>query len=342
MRKPIRRAVPHLVAPSLAARDMALRQAGSLSAHSSYMQAWPCMSAVEAVQPAAALRPEAFTIGAWNMERCRNVDGSAALIRQAGVDVLLASEMDVGMARSGQRNTVRDLARALGMGWVFGVEFVELRLGNPRDRRAYDGQVNNAGLHGNAILSRLPLRDAALLPLDAGGHWFVASPKGDGQRRVGGRMAICARVETGFGLLTVAATHFESESDPAGRALQAARLAGGIERTYDSGPCVLGGDLNTHDFYDTGVDRDRMLAAPGETEPAFDVFAEARFDWRASNTGLPTTRRHPDDPPDRPATSIDWLLTRDVTATDPGVVPALSRDGETLSDHELITVRIGA
>ena len=342
MRDPVRRAVPQLVAPSLSARQAALERAGDRQAHDAYLAAWPCMAAIEAVQPEIAARPERLKIAAWNMERCCHVEASAELIRDSGAEIVLATEMDVGMARSGQRDTVRDLARLLGMGWVFGVEFVELRLGNPSERRRCAGQVNASGLHGNAILSRVPLRDAALIPLDKGGDWYAGSPKGDGQRRVGGRMAVSARVETGFGPVAVASVHFESESDPAGRAVQAARLAGQMQRIYGDGPCVIGGDLNTHAFHDAGVDAATMLADPEETEPAFRIFADAGFEWRDANTGLPTTRLHPHDPPTRPVTAIDWLLTRGVATRDPAIVPALGADLTTLSDHEMIVATVGA
>ena len=74
-----------------------------------------------------------------------------------GADVVLLTELDVGMARSGNRHTVRELARTMGAGYAFGVEYVELGLGDDREKAWHAGESNAVGLHGNAILSKAPL-----------------------------------------------------------------------------------------------------------------------------------------------------------------------------------------
>ena len=93
-------------------------------------------------------------IAAWNAERCKYLPESAALLAGIGADVVLLSELDVGMARSGNRHTPRELARALGSGYLFGVEYVELGLGDNREKAWHAGQSNQSGLHGNGILSK--------------------------------------------------------------------------------------------------------------------------------------------------------------------------------------------
>jgi hypothetical protein len=85
------------------------------------------------------------------------------------------------MKRTEYRDVVRDLARGLEMNFAYGVEFVEvdrlLDLGleeieapdkNVEARLREDLKVDrtrNRGLHGNAILSRYPIRRARILRL---------------------------------------------------------------------------------------------------------------------------------------------------------------------------------
>jgi len=74
-------------------------------------------------------------------------------------------QLDIGMARSGNRHTVAELAVALGMGYAYGIEFIELGLGDEREEEWHKDERNAAGFHGNAILSRYPLNDFALIRL---------------------------------------------------------------------------------------------------------------------------------------------------------------------------------
>lgn len=320
-----------------ASEDRARASAGGTMAdHDAWMAAWPAMQTLELSQPPIDLPvPDQITVAAWNIERCKRVEDSAGLLRRAGADVVLATEMDWGMARSGQRHTPRDLARALGFGYVFGVEFVELGTGDPYETSLFDGQPNAHGLHGNAILSRYPLRNGALIPLDSGGDWYAASPKGDGQYRVGGRMAMAAQIDAPNGPVTFAAVHFESESTPASRGAQMRTLTDGIDRHFGPGPCVIGGDLNTNAM--RAMTAGERLANAARVEPCFAVAQAAGFGWQNINTGGPTTRAAPGKMPHYPLDPLDWLFTRNIPGSTPQVWPALSAHGDYLSDHELIT-----
>ncbi|MHC0053594.1 endonuclease/exonuclease/phosphatase family protein [Actibacterium sp. D379-3] len=341
MRDVIRTITGEMECPSAADRQAAAAAWGSRAAHDGFQGGWPCLNTIEYVAPAQPLAmPAALTVAAWNIERCKRVEESASVLRAAGADVVLATEMDLGMARSGQRHTTRDLAAALGMGYAFGTEFVELGAGDPFETAEFKDCPNLHGLHGNAILSRWPLENLALIPLDDGGEWFVRAPKADGQYRVGGRMAMAAQIATGAGPLTLIAAHYESESDAAGRAAQTARMLDGVAKLYGGGPCVIGGDFNTNGFQETIIRGADMLARAPDIEPAFAQFAGFGFDWRACNTGQVTTRLQPHAPPDRPLKTLDWLLTRGVRAEAPFVRPALSEAGAYLSDHEMIGLRV--
>ncbi|NND90041.1 MAG: endonuclease/exonuclease/phosphatase family protein [Granulosicoccus sp.] len=337
----MRTVTSNLVLPNMAERLEATRRWGNQQAHDHYQAQWPCLNSIELQnQPATETAPRTLMISAWNIERCKHIAESADLIRRVGADIVLASEMDLGMARSGQHHTTRELASQLDYSYAFAVEFVELGLGDARETADCDGLGNLHGLHGNAILSRWPLRNVVLLPLDAGGYWFVQAPKNDGQYRVGGRMAIAAQIDTLAGPLTLVCTHYESESDADGRALQTQTLLDGLDTIYGNTPAVIGGDLNTNAFMSTGTSPDDMLNRPNSIEPSFTHFEKHGFDWRNANTGRVTTRLNPDSTSSVPLKTLDWLFVRGISAYEPFVTPALTPNGEYLSDHELIGTQI--
>ncbi|WP_342238821.1 endonuclease/exonuclease/phosphatase family protein [Inquilinus sp. OTU3971] len=309
-------------------------------AHDRFAAQVPALAAVEH-RPAPVERPVGarLRVAAWNAERLKYHAPSATLLR--GADVVLLTEADIGMARSGNRHTVRDLAEALGMGWAYGVEFVELGLGDSRECIWHADEDNRVGLHGNAILSRHKLLEPVIIPLDAGGTWFAG--RSGNQRRLGGRMAIAARLDTPRPLWLVAA-HLESHSDAADRGRQGERLVAEIERLIpaDAG-VVLGGDFNTFDTLGpAGGRRDpaRLLEAPEEVEPLFAVLRDAGFDWRRCNTAEPTQRTRPDGTPLPPFAKLDWLFTRHVEAEAPETIPAVDVAGAAISDHDVVAATV--
>ena len=336
-RKAIGRRVVSLEPPSAAQRQDALASFGSSLAHERLLFSWPCLNTIETHVPVETAAPSSgLKIAAWNMERCKRVEQCADAIAVAGADVVLATEMDRGMARSGQRDTPGELARCLGWNYAFGVEFVELGLGDIRETRDHAGEINRQGLHGNAILSRYRIEDVRLLPIECSGDWFTGAPKDDGQARVGGRMALAARLTTEQEPIVIVSVHYESQSDNADRARQTGRLLEWLAREYGDSRCVIGGDLNTKGFLQAGLTGSAMLNQSVEPEPSFALFAADGFDWRRCNTGRPTTRLHPEDLPDTPLTTLDWLFARGVRAEQPFVFPACDDSGGVLSDHEMV------
>ena len=272
-------------------------------------------------------------VAAWNAERLKHAEPSAALVAGSKADILLLTETDLGMARSGNRHTTADLAAALGMSFVYGVEFIELGLGDDRERRWHEGESNRIGFHGNALLSRLPISDVALIRLDDGAVWWLRAAKG--QRRLGWRMAIMARIETADGPLVAVSVHLESKSDPADRADQVARLIRTIDRLAGGLPVVIGGDFNTKVL---PAESALWWEDPAAHEPLFAHMAAAGFAWRASNGDDVTMRTLPDGKPQPPFHRLDWLFTRGLQATAPVTVPAVDGVGDAISDHDLIAV----
>jgi endonuclease/exonuclease/phosphatase family metal-dependent hydrolase len=209
-------------------------------------------------------------------------------------DVWILNEVDWGVKRSQYREVVRELAETLNMNWAFGVEFLEIdskQLGTDtfedHESEAARQQLLELfrvdkdrirALHGNAVLSRYPIRAARLVPFKAQYDWFngekkiTALEKGkrkaailigeDLQRemRRGGRMTLYVDLdvpEVSGHTLTVAATHLENRAKPKVRRQQLQELLDHLSETPN--PVVIAGDLNTSGSDSTPTSVKNML-----------------------------------------------------------------------------------
>jgi endonuclease/exonuclease/phosphatase family metal-dependent hydrolase len=278
---------------------------------------------------------------AWNMERGRHWKEGVRLIRETEAlrdpDIVLLGEMDLGMARSGNAHTTREMAAALGMSYAYGVEFLELTGGELAEREQYPG-ANEWGYHGNAILSRYPLRDVRLLRFPGIEKWYDGKSYGATeselvQKRLGGRMALFATVRLHRDV-TLVSTHLESSArDASTRKAQTALLLEQLRAYAKDTPVILGGDLN---------------AAPDE--PMFEALRAAGFRPEVSNDlATPTRQRIEDGRVVIMGDHIDYLLVRGATivrdATSPKVVPAVHPAGAMtpsamLGDHAIVTATV--
>jgi endonuclease/exonuclease/phosphatase family metal-dependent hydrolase len=296
--------------------------------------------------------PVARTLGGparvafWNAERGKDLDASATLLASLAADVFLLCELDLGMARSGQAHTTRALAQRLRTGYAFAVEFLELGLGDAKEQTWHAGEVNQAGLHGAAILTACALQRPAVIRLETTGDWFDGR---HGERRVGGRIAVAATVRIARTPVTLVSVHFESHGDPAQRALQMACLIEAIDTYAPGQPVLIGGDLNTSTTgreWARGTGVKPVLPAlwvldPVPYEPMFEVAAGHGYDWRACNAlNVPTQRTRRDGTPTPPLGKIDWFLCRDLVASDPATLPAIDGQGLAISDHEVLVATI--
>jgi endonuclease/exonuclease/phosphatase family metal-dependent hydrolase len=291
--------------------------------------------------PAASAR-----IAFWNLERGKHIAQTIPLLEHLAADALLLCELELGMARSAQMHVARELAQGVGMGYAFGVEYLELELGDPREQVWHAGQSNRAGLHGAAILSPHALERPALARLESDGGWFDGRR---GERRIGGRMAVLATLTLAGAPVTLACVHLESHSDPVFRAAQLQILLDAIEHYAPGRPALIGGDLNT-----STITRDwsrgrgekpdlppAHLLDPVPYEPLFERAAAAGFEWAPHNVPNATTQRtRPDGTPKPPLGKIDWFLARGLAASEARIVSAADKAGRALSDHEVLLVTV--
>jgi endonuclease/exonuclease/phosphatase family metal-dependent hydrolase len=182
---------------------------------------------------------------AWNIERGRRVDNVIRALREHPLiresDVLLLTELDYGMARSGNRNVPREIARALGLHYAFAPCYVNLSKGSGlEDRAASD---NAQALHGNAVFSRHPLRDAHAIPLPNGKDKMRGKEK-----RLGSQRAVVATVDHPLGAVRVVSVHLDAHSTQRHRRRQMEKVLDHLDGLRPALPALIGGDWNTSTY----------------------------------------------------------------------------------------------
>jgi endonuclease/exonuclease/phosphatase family metal-dependent hydrolase len=347
---------PPLPAPSPAARRAWLDAPLDAAQHRQLYDRAACLHAIErAPAPGGDRGGDDATarVVFWNAERLSRPDRAAAFLHAHAPDALLLAECDCGMARTGNRHTVAELAGTLGHGYAYAVEFVELTLGDPEERRQAADRQNTAGLHGGAVTAAGGVHRPALIRLGPADTWFLRGA--DDQRRIGGRIAVAGTLRlAGAREIVLAAAHLESNSSPDARARQMALLLAALDRYADGRAVLLGGDLNTCSITRPWQDTPEALRAletadpgrfrdPVAWEPLFEVAAGRGYGWPAANAPGVTTRTSALGPAGgRPAAKLDWFLTRGLEVLDPAILPAVDpADGTTaLSDHEALSLRV--
>jgi endonuclease/exonuclease/phosphatase family metal-dependent hydrolase len=332
--------VPELTMVDDVFLERARRAPDGTAAHHHLVAEAGLFSQIELRQPRTFTDPASrgpVRIGAWNAERCKFVGASSRLIEKSGCDIVLLSEMDVGMARSANAHTIRVLADQLGFGYAFCAEFLELGFGNQTEAIEFADELNLTGLHGNAILSRYPLSDPSIVASSAQGTWYSLDWH---HRRLGGRRALFATVSIGAARWRIGCVHLESLSNPKARSHEVAELVRSVQTKL---PTIVGGDFNTggvpaeeaEDAQNPG-----WLARAGDYEPLFDVLARAGFDWMEANSAAPTRRTLGNGLPQPPHRRMDWIFCRGMTTKNPLCWPAVNSAGHPISDHELVSVDV--
>jgi endonuclease/exonuclease/phosphatase family metal-dependent hydrolase len=185
---------------------------------------------------------------AYNMERGMYLDGQAAVLDNhpdmRDADVILISEADRYCSRVSYRNVARELARKLEMNYVFGVQYVEL----PRKAEEPVNKIETVCEHGNAVLSRYPIKNARRIQHRDSVNWYVppAEERDGAEPRLGGAITIAADIDLGDRTVTVYSVHLSSNIQK--EAIQA-RTSQAKELVSDAAeirhPVIMGGDFNT-------------------------------------------------------------------------------------------------
>jgi len=180
---------------------------------------------------------------AWNIECGKRLDGVIDVLNTDPVlkfaDLLLLTEVDDGMARSGNRSIASELGRAIGAHAIYGVEYLELSAAEPHDGN-HSG--NTAALHGNAILTRHAFTRPRLVRLPRCEKNYESR-----QKRLGGRLGLLVDLEPGSQRIVAATTHLDVVNAPRCRQKQLKPLLDHLAACGDDA-AIVGGDLNTHTF----------------------------------------------------------------------------------------------
>ena len=108
--------------------------------HARFLRELAPFHLIEAVLPRyVAPWPARLSMASFNTERLKNVAALRGLLDRLGAHVSLLTEVDLGMARSGNRHSLRELTAESGEGFLFGVEFLELDLGDEMEMREHAG-----------------------------------------------------------------------------------------------------------------------------------------------------------------------------------------------------------
>ncbi|MCK6621020.1 MAG: hypothetical protein HUU32_09540 [Calditrichaceae bacterium] len=183
-------------------------------------------------------------VAAWNVERGRNLAGIIRFLTNhehlSQTDVLLLTETDIGMGRSGNRNVPREIAAALKMNYCFANSFIVLSKGDEGEQE--HELENTLSLHGVAILSRcriISCKNPALYEVRDHFRSF--------EKRLGKRRGLICKLQVGNREYDFATAHLELKASPLQRALQIGSLLKELVES-DSPAQLFGGDLNTHTY----------------------------------------------------------------------------------------------
>lgn len=208
---------------------------------------------MESLAPAAEPEPY-YRCVAWNIERGMCWEAILHFLKEHPIlskaDVLLITEADLGMARSGNRNVAREIAKELGMNYFFAPSYLNLAKGCGIEN---DVEGENAlGIHGNAILSRYPISKPEVISLPN------AHDKMKGrEKRLGNQRPLLATVDLGGKPVQFACAHIDVRSTQNRRKLQLEEVIDGLNANPDL-PSLVGGDWNTS-TYDSHSSRSAII-----------------------------------------------------------------------------------
>ena len=188
----------------------------------------------------------AYRFVAWNVERGIELDGQIEALRShpylREADVVLLTETDLGMARSDNRHVAREIAGELGYHYAFVPCYLNLSKGSGLE--FHSPGENELGLHGNAVLSRYPIRRARPIHLENGTDLM-----GGREKRLGCQTALAAEIEFPNGRLAAVSLHLDANSSQRHRSRQMRQVLDGLRPEIASGmPVVIGGDWNTSTY----------------------------------------------------------------------------------------------
>ncbi|HET9131688.1 MAG TPA: hypothetical protein VFO86_12100, partial [Terriglobia bacterium] len=152
----------------------------------------PAASVGNSMIPEEGNRHARVSALAWNIERGNRFSGIIKALKchpqLQDKDILFLTELDYGMARSGNRFVAKELGEALQMRFAFAPIYIALQKGSGVEEFV-EGENTNA-IHGLALYSRYPMKNVHAIALPNGKDKMSGKEK-----RLGRLRALIADIE---------------------------------------------------------------------------------------------------------------------------------------------------
>ena len=181
----------------------------------------------------------------WNIEHGNRFEAIARAFSEAPAlaeaDIVTLNEVDLGMARSGNRDVAAELGARLGLHAAWAALFLESTRGRDDDALTAGAADNAESLFGLALLSRWPIAAVRLVPLPGPERTLF-----ERERMTGRFVALVCEIAHPVHPFTAVTVHLEVHRTRAHRATQMRLLLASL--AHESRPVLLTGDWNTHTF----------------------------------------------------------------------------------------------
>lgn len=216
---------------------------------------------------------------AWNIERGKHLNAVIQTLKNhpalKEADLYFLTEVDWGMARSGNRNVAAEIGEALGLYCYFAPSYYNLTKGHGSERHL--AGKNAEGLHGKALLSRFPLSNLQVVKLPNATDKLRSQ-----EARLGEKRALMGSLKIGTETLSLVCTHFDAFSSPETRAAQ---LKPVLNLCASTSHALIAGDWNTNTLNTTNglmltfsVLKQILLTGPQKMIREHHPFPERRFE----------------------------------------------------------------
>jgi len=181
------------------------------------------------------------SVAAWNIERGSYLKGIIDKLKThkdlKEKDLYLLTELDYGMARSGNYFVAQEIARELKLNYAFAPVYICLQKGSGVEAEV-QGE-NKESIHGLAIFSKYPMKNVYSVPLPNGKDKMQGKEK-----RLGYLRALIADIEHPLGMFRAVTVHLDVHCSRKHRRQQVELILRHLE-TLPRLPTIFGGDFNT-------------------------------------------------------------------------------------------------
>ena len=194
--------------------------------------------------------PAAYAAGsdiralAWNIERGIQFEGIIDALTDhpelKNKDLLLLTELDYGMARSGNRFVAQDIAKALNLNYAFAPVYIALQKGSGVESEMVG--ENTLSIHGLAMFSKWKMNNVHAVALPNGKDKMWGKEK-----RLGHLRALIADISHPNGVFRSVTVHLDAHCSRAHRLRQMNVILDHLDKLKPL-PVLIGGDWNTTTF----------------------------------------------------------------------------------------------